>query len=52
MSTIVAISDVMELNELQVQEIQSAMKEADKDEFATEEQIADVFNKWGLHAEP
>lgn len=45
-----AIRDFVELNEWQVQEIRAALVEADKSEFATEEQVAGVFKKWGVNA--
>lgn len=45
-----AIRDFVELNEWQVQEITAALVEADKGEFATEEQVAGVFKKWGVNA--
>jgi len=45
-----AIRDFVELNEWQVQQIQAALTEADNGEFATEEQVAEVFKKWGVNA--
>ncbi|PUA27906.1 MAG: CopG family transcriptional regulator [Cellvibrio sp. 79] len=46
-----AIRDFVELNEWQVQEIQNALIEADNDEFAAKEQVANVFKKWGVNAD-
>ncbi|HTF96663.1 MAG TPA: CopG family ribbon-helix-helix protein [Cellvibrio sp.] len=45
-----AIRDFVELNEWQVQEIQHAVAAADKREFASEDQVKDVFKKWGVNA--
>ena len=41
-----AIQDFIELNEWQIQEIQVAIKEADAGEFASNEEIKNVFDKW------
>ncbi len=46
-----AIRDFVELNEWQVREIQNALIEADNGEFATKEQVANVFKKWGVNAD-
>ncbi len=45
-----AIRDFVELNEWQVQEIKVAIGEADKGEFATGEEVTNVFKKWGVNA--
>lgn len=45
-----AIRDFVELNEWQVQEVKTAIQEADKGEFATDAAAAEVFKKWGVHA--
>ena len=42
-----AIRDFIELNEWQIQEIQAAIKEADIGDFASNEEVTDVFRKWG-----
>ena len=34
------------VNEWQIQEIQAAIEEADRGEFATDEEVNNVFNKW------
>lgn len=41
-----AIKEFIDLNEWQIQEIQSALAEADKGEFATDEEVKDVFDRW------
>ena len=42
-----AIRDFVELNEWQVQEIKKAIDEADQEQFASEESVAETFRKWG-----
>ncbi len=42
-----AIREFIELNEWQIQEIQAAIKEADIGDFASNEEVTDVFRKWG-----
>jgi len=46
-----AIREFIELNEWQIQEIKAAIKEADEGDFATSEEEAAVFNKWGVNAD-
>lgn len=41
-----AIKEFIDLNEWQIQEIQSALAEADIGEFATAEEVKDVFDRW------
>lgn len=43
-----ALRDYVELNEWQLQEIETAVKEADADDFASTDQIRSVLRKWGL----
>ena len=45
-----ALRDFVELNEWQVQEIQSALKEADSRDFASNQAITKTLNKWGVDA--
>ncbi len=45
-----AIRDFIELNEWQVQEIKTAISEADKGEFAADEAVESTFKKWGVNA--
>ncbi|MCY4564811.1 MAG: CopG family ribbon-helix-helix protein [Gammaproteobacteria bacterium] len=45
-----AIRDFVELNEWQVQEIEQAVMEADRGEFASDQDVAAVFGKWGVRA--
>ncbi|MBL4911148.1 MAG: ribbon-helix-helix protein, CopG family [Alteromonadaceae bacterium] len=41
-----AIEKYIELNEWQMQEIETALTEAQNGDFATKEQVDDVFKKW------
>jgi len=41
-----AIKEFVELNEWQIQEIQSALTEADNGEFSTDDEVKDVFDRW------
>jgi len=44
-----AIREFVELNEWQIQEIQAALKEADANDFASEEDVNSVLGKWGVN---
>lgn len=41
-----AIREFVETNEWQIGEIQAALKEADADDFAGDEEVADLAKKW------
>lgn len=43
-----AVREFIELNEWQIDEINTAVKEADAGDFASEQEIRAVFNKWGV----
>jgi predicted transcriptional regulator len=43
-----AVREFIELNEWQIDEIEAAVKEADSGDFASEQEIRAVFNKWGV----
>lgn len=43
-----AIHDFVDLNEWQVQEIEQAIVEADRGEFASDQDVAAIFGKWGV----
>ncbi|MES9905461.1 MAG: CopG family ribbon-helix-helix protein [Sedimenticola sp.] len=45
-----AVREFIEINEWQIQEIKTAIKEADKEDFASPEEEAAVFGKWGTNA--
>ncbi|MDH3637228.1 MAG: CopG family ribbon-helix-helix protein [Gammaproteobacteria bacterium] len=43
-----AVREFIELNEWQIEEIKGAVKEADAGDFASEQEVRAVFNKWGV----
>ena len=43
-----AVREFIELNEWQIDEIKDAVKEADSGDFASEQEMRAVFNKWGV----
>jgi len=43
-----AVREFIELNEWQIEEVRAAVKEADAGDFASEQEIRAVFNKWGV----
>jgi len=45
-----AITHYIDLESWQVSEIQKAIGEADAGDFATDDEVADVAVKWGIHA--
>lgn len=44
-----ALRDFIELNEWQIQEIKNAIIEADSQDFASEDEVRQTFNKWGVN---
>lgn len=46
-----AIQIFVELNEWQVREIEKAVGEADRGNFASDELVREVFGKWGTGAD-
>jgi len=46
-----AVKEYIELNEWQIQEIEAAIKEADAGDFANQEEITAVMNKWSVNAD-
>lgn len=46
-----AVREFIELNEWQIQELKAAIKEADSNEFASDEEVEAVFTKWGANAD-
>jgi len=44
-----AIQKYIEVNEWQIKEIQTAIKEAEQGEFASEDEVNDILNKWTQH---
>jgi len=45
-----AVREFIEINEWQIQDIKAAIKEADDGDFASPEEEATVFSKWGANA--
>ena len=43
-----AIREFVDLNEWQIQEIRSAIAEADRGDFASDDLVKDVLSKWGV----
>ena len=46
-----AVREFVELNEWQIEEIQTALTEADAEDFASDTAVAETFNKWGIDAD-
>ncbi len=46
-----ALREFIELNEWQIQQLKSAIKEADAGDFASDQEVDAVFNKWGDNAD-
>jgi len=46
-----AIREFIELNEWQIQEIETAIKEADDGDFANNDEVNTVFTKWGVNGD-
>ena len=44
-----ALRDFIELNEWQIEEVESAIKEADANDFASEKAVANARQKWGVN---
>ena len=44
-----ALRDFIELNEWQIQEIKSAIQEADSDDFASEKAVTKAKKKWDVN---
>ena len=43
--------EFIELNEWQIQELKDAIKEADANDFASDQEVDKVFNKWKVNAD-
>jgi len=46
-----AVREFIELNEWQIDETKAAIKEADNGDFASEQEVQAVFNKWGVNGD-
>ena len=46
-----AVREFIEINEWQIEEIKDAVKEADANDFASDQDVQTVFNKWGVNGD-
>ena len=46
-----ALRDYIEINEWQIREISDAIKEADDEDFASDEEVNKVYSKWSGNAD-
>ena len=46
-----AVREFIEINEWQIEEIKDAVKEADAGDFASDQEVQTVFNKWGVNGD-
>ena len=46
-----AVREYLESNDWQIQEIKTALTEADAEDFASNEEVAAAFGKWGVNAD-
>jgi predicted transcriptional regulator len=45
-----ALRDYVALNEWQIQEIKEAIKEADDEDYASDQTVSKTLGKWGINA--
>ena len=45
-----AIREFVDMNEWQIREIRSALAEADREDFASDDHVKDLLGKWGVDA--
>jgi len=46
-----AVREFVEINEWQIDEIENAIKEANADDFSSEQELQAVLNKWGVNGD-
>ena len=46
-----AVREFIELNEWQIEELKAAIKEADANDFASDQEVDAVFKKWSANAD-
>ena len=46
-----AVREFIEINEWQIEEIKDAVKEADANDFASDQDVQTAFNKWGVNGD-
>ena len=44
-----AIREFVDLNEWQVEELNLAIKEADAEEYASDQEVNEIFDRWGAN---
>lgn len=44
-----AVREFIELNEWQIEDIKAAIKEADASDFASDQEVQAIFNKWSVN---
>lgn len=46
-----AVREFVEINEWQIKEIKNGIKEADDDDFSSDQEIMAILNKWGVNGD-
>ena len=46
-----AVREFVEINEWQIEEIKDGIKEADANDFASNQEVQAVFKKWGVNGD-
>ncbi len=46
-----AVREFIEANEWQIEELEKAIKESDAGDFASNQEVLAVFNKWGVNGD-
>ena len=46
-----AVREFIEINEWQIEEIKDAVREADANDFASDQEVQTAFNKWGVNGD-
>ncbi len=46
-----AVREFIEINEWQIEEMKQAIKEADDGDFAQDQELSTVLNKWGVNGD-
>ena len=44
-----AVREFVEIHEWQIEEVKNAIKEADAEDFSSDQEVWAVFNKWGVN---
>ena len=46
-----AVREFVEINEWQIEEVKNAIKEADAEDFSSDQEVWAIFNKWGVNGD-